>query len=73
MDFAPEHFESSGHGAYSVLPADALPPSAYRTDLAEGSERLHGSTMRYNQGVPVFDMQEWADLTDQAAELLQTG
>ncbi len=77
MDFAEEHLRTLGYGQYQTLPAAALPPLyiAWRTDLAEGSERLHGDLrQRYNQGDPAVHaaMNEWAGLTDRVRELLLT-
>ena len=78
MDFAADHMQRFGHGDYQMLPVASLPPLyiAYRTDLAEGSEVLHGDLRpRYNQGEPAVlaALEEWKQLTDQVRDLLVAG
>ncbi|MFW5698825.1 MAG: mevalonate kinase [Planctomycetota bacterium] len=78
MDFAEDHMRAFGHGVYEPLPADALPPLyvAWRTDLAEGSEVLHGDLrQRYNRNDEQVHaaMREWMDLTTRARELILAG
>ena len=76
MDFNREHMEKHGYGIYKELtiPDDLNLFVAFRTDLAEGSEILHGRLREdYNNGVPaVLDaITEWAHLTDVVYEALQ--
>ena len=76
MDFNREHMEKYGYGIYKELaiPEDLNLFVAFRTDLAEGSEILHGRLRDdYNNGVPaVLDaIREWAHLTDVVYESLK--
>ena len=78
MDFDRKYMEKYHVGKYK--PIEIKPDLnlyiAYRTDLSEGSEILHGSLRRkYESGDPVVlaAMQEWACLTDQVLISLQSG
>lgn len=76
MDFDREYMQKYGVGKYDPIeiPEDLNLYVAYRTDLAEGSEILHGRLRDdYEAGVPaVLDaMQEWASLTEQVADSLK--
>ena len=78
MDFAREHFEKQGHGAYEEIDPALLPPLyvAYTTKLSEGTEVFHNDVRgRFNQGDEqvVHAMEQWADLTQEARDLLIGG
>ena len=78
MDFDRAYMEKHQVGRYLPIeiPADLNLYIAYRTDLSEGSEILHGSLRRkYEAGdAKVLDaMKEWAFLTDQVLEALRSG
>jgi glucuronokinase len=78
MDFDRELMASRGFGEYAVLPLKALPPLyiAYRAELAEGSEKVHGNLrVRFNRGeTEVVDaMHYWAGLTEKARRLIEAG
>jgi glucuronokinase len=78
MDFDKELMAARGYGDYQSLDLTAMPNFfiAYRTDLAEGSEVIHGHLReKYNQGDPeVLDaMTRWSELTDRAGTALQQG
>jgi galactokinase/mevalonate kinase-like predicted kinase len=70
MDFDRAHMNEYGYGAYKEI---ELPESlnlyiAFRTDLSEGSEILHGHLREnYESGKPevLAAMKEWAELTDE--------
>jgi len=69
MDFDRAHMNEYGYGSYKEM---ELPESlnlyiAFRTDLSEGSEILHGHLREnYENGKPeiLAAMKEWAQLTD---------
>jgi glucuronokinase len=69
MHFDRDHMDKYGYGIYKEI---ELPDSlnlyiAFRTDLSEGSEILHGRLREnYENGDPKVHaaMKEWADLTD---------
>ena len=76
MDFDREYMQEHGYGCYTPISlSDNLNfYIAFRTDLAEGSEILHGHLReRYEAGIPevLAAMQEWADLTVQAGEAIK--
>lgn len=78
MDFAKEHFARQGHGQYEPLDPGNLPPLyvAFTTKLSEGTEVFHNDIRgRFNRGEKqVLDaMAEWAELTQQARDLLVAG
>lgn len=78
MDFDREYMEKHQVGKYTPIeiPSELNLYIAYRTDLSEGSEILHGSLRRkYEAGdAKVLDaMEEWAFLTDQVLSCLQSG
>lgn len=78
MDFDPEFQRQHGHGRYEELDPRFLPPLyiAYRRDLAEGTEVLHGNLReRFNRGEPAVlaAMTFWAALADQVRERLLSG
>jgi galactokinase/mevalonate kinase-like predicted kinase len=73
MDFDRTHMNEYGYGRYKEID---LPESlnlyiAFRTDLSEGSEILHGHLREdYESGKPevLKAMTEWADLTDKVCK-----
>jgi glucuronokinase len=75
MDFDRSHMEKNGYGIYKEI---ELPESmnlyiAFRTDLSEGSEILHGHLREdYENGKPevLAAMCEWADLTDKVQKCI---
>lgn len=78
MDFAKEHFESMKHGLYEELNPASLPSLyvAFTTQLSEGTEVFHNDIRgRFQRNDPevVEAMTEWADLTQQARDLLVAG
>jgi len=76
MDFNKKFMEDHGYGNYQPI---EIPPElkiyiAFRTDLAEGSEILHGHLREdYESGNPkvLAAMQEWADLTVKVKEAME--
>jgi len=75
MDFAPEHFEKQGYGAYEKVDPKLLPPLyiAYTTKLSEGTEVFHNDIRgRFRRGDKqvIAAMGEWADLAQQVHDLL---
>lgn len=78
MNFGREIMEKQGYGAYEYLDASKLPLLyvAFKTDLAEGSEKTHASyRSRYTQkDERFFDaVKRWAELTDTVKDCLQNG
>ena len=78
MNFAREIMEKQGYGEYEYLDASKLPSLyiAYKTDLAEGSEKAHaGYRSRYAQKDERFfsAVKQWAGLTDNVKECLEAG
>ena len=78
MDFNKEHMDRRGYGIYEPLDPAALPPVyvAYHDNLAEGTELTHNFLRtRYNKGEPAIHdaIRRWADLAQQAKELLESG
>lgn len=78
MDFAEDHFENMGHGAYEQLDPASLPPLyvAFTTQLSEGTEVFHNDIRgRFRRKDPevVAAMVEWAELTQQTRDLLVAG
>ncbi|MEO1835218.1 MAG: GHMP kinase [Akkermansiaceae bacterium] len=78
MDFAKDHFEITGHGAYEELDPASLPPLyvAFNTQLSEGTEVFHNDIRgRFQRKDPevVAAMAEWAELTQQTRDLIVTG
>jgi len=78
MDFDRETMENQGYGHYEVLPTELFPSFyiAYKTRLSEGSEIVHSNLReRYNNQAPdvLAALTEWADLTDQVRNCLETG
>lgn len=75
MDFNKKFMEDHGYGNYQPI---EIPPElkiyiAFRTDLAEGSEILHGHLREdYESGNPkvLAAMQEWAELTVKVKEAM---
>lgn len=73
MDFDRAHMNEYGYGVYKEI---ELPESlnlyiAFRTDLSEGSEILHGHLREnYESGNPkvLAAMSEWAELTDEVCK-----
>lgn len=73
MDFERAHMNEYGYGVYKEI---ELPESlnlyiAFRTDLSEGSEILHGHLREdYENGKPevLAAMTEWAELTDEVCK-----
>ena len=73
MDFERAHMNEYGYGVYKEI---ELPESlklyiAFRTDLSEGSEILHGHLREdYESGKPgvLAAMTEWAKLTDEVCK-----
>ena len=75
MDFAQQHFEEMGHGAYEELEPSSLPPLyiAYSPQLSENTEIFHNDIQgRFARGEPdIIDaMEEWAGLAQQCRDLL---
>ena len=76
MDFDRAHMKEYGYGVYKEM---ELPESlnlyiAFRTDLSEGSEILHGHLREnYESGKPevLAAMKEWAELTDRVRESIK--
>lgn len=78
MDFAKDHFEITGHGAYEELDPASLPPLyvAFTTQLSEGTEVFHNDIrgrFRRKDAEVVAAMAEWAELTQQTRDLIVTG
>lgn len=78
MDFAKEIMETRGHGEYEPLGPHLLPQLylAYRTDLAEGTEKFHNNIrQRFEEGDPVVvgAMKKFAELAAEGRELLLAG
>lgn len=78
MDFAQEHFEEMGYGAYQKLEISSLPSLyiAYRTTLSEGTEFFHNDIRsRFNRQEPkiLAALEEWAELAQQTRDLLVAG
>ncbi len=78
MDFDRERMARDGHGLYEAIPASVLPPLyvAYHDNLAEGTEVTHSDLRsRYQRGeAAVLDaIKKWADLTQEARDLLLAG
>lgn len=78
MDFDRKHMEKFGYGVYEPLtiPDDLNLFVAFRTDLAEGSEILHGRLREdYNNGVPAVlaAVEEWAHLTEVVRDAMKNG
>ena len=78
MDFAEEHFDRMGHGAYEQLDPATLPPLyvAYTTRLSEGTEVFHNDIrgrFHRREADVVEAMAEWAELTQQCRDLLVAG
>jgi glucuronokinase len=77
MDFNHKFMNKHGYGKYRPLELDSDLNFyiAFRTDLAEGSEILHGHLReRYEAGTPevVAAMDEWAELTVKAQQSIET-
>ena len=78
MDFDKTRMGQLGHGLYEPLDPTLLPPIyvAFHGNLAEGTEVTHNDLRsRYNRGDPAVlaAIQRWAQLTQQAKELIVTG
>jgi glucuronokinase len=77
MDFAESTMTRQGYGDYQYLDAALLPDLyiAFRSDLAEGSETVHGAyRSKYRKKDESFRtaIAKWIDLTDRVKECLQT-
>ena len=78
MDFAAEHFERQGYGDYQAIDPKLLPPVyvACGSQLSQGTEVLHNDLRgRFERGdrQVLEAMDEWADLTLRARDLLLAG
>ena len=78
MDFNKALMARQGHGHYEEIDPRLLPPVyvAYRASLSEGTEVFHNDIRaRFNHGEPavVDAMKYWADLAEQARDLLLKG
>lgn len=78
MNFDREHLEANGHGIYESLDPSNLPPLfvAYHSHLAEGTEVTHNALRdRWARGEKqvLEAMNQFAALTEQARELIQSG
>ncbi len=78
MDFDQERMARDGYGRYEQMDPRLLPPLfvAYHDCLAEGTELTHNDLRsRYRRGEPeVLDgIKRWADLAQQARDLLAAG
>ncbi len=78
MDFDRAIMERDGYGLYEEIDHGLLPPLyvAYRADLSEQSDVFHNDLRaRFERGDPATldAMRFWADLTDQAKQLLLEG
>jgi len=78
MDFDKDLMESRGYGEYEELDPALLPPLyiAYSKGLSEGTEVFHNDIRgRFNRREPgiVAAMDTWADLAQQARDLLLDG
>ncbi len=76
MDFHAQTMHNRGYGTYRSLDATLLPPLyiAYRTDLSEGSEKVHNRLReRYEQGdATVTDaIGQWIELTERFVTALE--
>jgi glucuronokinase len=76
MDFSPEHMEQHGHGLYTNLPLDLLPPLylAYIPHSTTTSGKAHNPVhYRFDSGDrEVIDaMRQFATFADEALEALQ--
>ncbi len=70
MDFAKEIIEQQGYGRYEYLDETSLPEMyiAFRADLAEGSEKVHGiyrSTYKNRDENFQAAINRWIELTDE--------
>jgi glucuronokinase len=75
MDFAREHIEKQGYGAYLPMDAALLPNVyvAYRTSLSEGTEVFHNNIReRWRMGDPVVveAMKTWASYAEQGRQAI---
>ena len=78
MDFAEEIMEQQGYGKYEYLDETSLPELyiAFKTDLAEGSEKVHGVyRSKYKNRDESFQaaIDRWIELTDEVYERLSKG
>ncbi len=78
MDFSREYMEREGCGRYRRIDPAGLPPLyiAYRADLSEGSEIVHGNLRaRFTRGEPevLESVRRWAELTDKVCALVEAG
>lgn len=78
MELGREMLEERGHGSYTRMDADALPPLyvAWHPGLAEGSEVTHDDLRRrFEEGEPrvVETMEELSSLTGEGRRLLERG
>jgi len=78
MDFDNEYMAKHGYGNYQSIkiPDDLNIYTAFRTDLAEGSEILHGRLREdYENGKPdvLAAIKEWAELTVKVKKCLEAG
>ena len=76
MDFDRDHMNEHGYGIYKEieLPDFLNLYIAFRTDLSEGSEILHGHLREdYEKGRPkvLAAMKEWAELTDKVLDCME--
>lgn len=78
MDLSLATLDAQGFGDYRRLPTANLPPLflAWRADLAEGSEIVHGDLrerFRARQPLVVETMAELASLADRARDMIEAG
>ncbi|QSH41968.1 GHMP kinase [Lentisphaerota bacterium ZTH] len=78
MDFDREYMNKHGYGIYeeTVIPEDINLYIAFRTDLSEGSEILHGRLREnYEAGDPAVleAITEWSELTSKVKACLDKG
>ncbi|NOZ22981.1 MAG: GHMP kinase [Planctomycetes bacterium] len=78
MDFGKHIVKTRGHGHYEAIGPKLLPPLfiAYRTDLSEGSEKVHNDIRaRFNKGdrKVVRAMKQFASLAEEGKACLERG
>jgi len=78
MDFDKTHMDREGHGIYTPIDSELLPPIfiAYHDNLSEGTEVTHNDLRgRYNRGDPqvLAGIKQWADLAQKAKDQIVAG
>lgn len=78
MNFAEDIMEQQGYGKYEYLDEEALPELyiAFKADLAEGSEKVHGVyRSKYKNRDEHFNaaISRWKEITDEVCAALKTG